>query len=79
TQRQHRMAFAIRLTHDGHQLIEDGRENRVIDGIIETGCPVHILQGMKDHDVPHAHEMKLVEHLPADDVVLTFIRDGDHR
>lgn len=60
-------------------LIEDGRENRVLDGIIETGCPVHILQGMKDADVPHAHAMKLVEHLPADDVVLTFIRDGDHR
>ncbi|MBX5165731.1 MULTISPECIES: carboxylesterase [unclassified Rhizobium] len=60
-------------------LLEDGRENRVLDGIIETGCPVHILQGMKDADVPHAHAMKLVEHLPADDVVLTFIRDGDHR
>ncbi|NNH43905.1 alpha/beta hydrolase [Rhizobium laguerreae] len=60
-------------------LIEDGRRNRVLDGIIETGCPVHILQGMKDPDVPHAHAMKLVEHLPADDVVLTFVRDGDHR
>ena len=60
-------------------LIEDGRANRVLDGIIETGCPVHILQGMKDADVPHAHAMKLAEHLPSDDVVLTFIRDGDHR
>ncbi|EJZ22042.1 alpha/beta hydrolase [Rhizobium sp. Pop5] len=60
-------------------LIEDGRRNRVLDGIIETGCPVHILQGMKDPDVPHVHAMKLVEHLPADDVVLTLIRDGDHR
>jgi pimeloyl-ACP methyl ester carboxylesterase len=60
-------------------LIEDGRDNRVLTGIIETGCPVHILQGMKDPDVPHSHAMKLVEHLPADDVVLTFVRDGDHR
>jgi pimeloyl-ACP methyl ester carboxylesterase len=60
-------------------LIEDGRQNRVLTGIIETGCPIHILQGMKDADVPYLHAMKLVEHLPADDVVLTFIRDGDHR
>jgi pimeloyl-ACP methyl ester carboxylesterase len=60
-------------------LIEDGRQNRVLEGIIETGCPVHILQGMKDADVPYTHAMKLVEHLPADDVVLTFVRDGDHR
>ena len=60
-------------------LIEDGRANRVLQGIIETGCPVHILQGMQDADVPYAHALKLIEHLPADDVVLTLIRDGDHR
>lgn len=60
-------------------LIEDGSENRVLTGIIDTGCPVHILQGMNDDDVPWRHAMKLVEHLPADDVVLTLVRDGDHR
>lgn len=60
-------------------LIEDGRQNRVLDGIIETGCPVHILQGMADPDVPWTHAMKLVEHLPSDNVVVTLIRDGDHR
>ncbi|MDQ0318369.1 pimeloyl-ACP methyl ester carboxylesterase [Pararhizobium capsulatum DSM 1112] len=60
-------------------LIDDGRENRVLKGIIETGCPVHILQGMQDPDVPYTHALRLVEHLPADDVVLTLIRDGDHR
>lgn len=60
-------------------LIEDGRRNRVMTGIIETGCPIHILQGMADPDVPYSHALKLVEFLPADDVVLTLIRDGDHR
>lgn len=60
-------------------LIEDGRNNLVLKGIIETGCPVHILQGMKDDDVPYSHALKLLEHLPADDVVLSLIRDGDHR
>ena len=60
-------------------LIEDGRRNRVLEGIIDTHCPVHILQGMADPDVPYAHAMRLVEHLPADDVTLSFVRDGDHR
>lgn len=60
-------------------LMEDGRLNRVLQGVITTGCPVHILQGMQDTSVPHAHALKLMEHLPADDVVLTLIRDGDHR
>ncbi|NBB47944.1 alpha/beta fold hydrolase [Rhizobium sp. CRIBSB] len=61
------------------ELMEDGAKNRVLTGVIETGCPVHILQGMKDPDVPHQHALKLMEFLPLDDVVLTLIRDGDHR
>jgi pimeloyl-ACP methyl ester carboxylesterase len=61
------------------RLIEDGRVNRVLQGVIETGCPVHILQGMLDPDVPYGHALKLMEHLPSDDVVMTLIRDGDHR
>ncbi|HBF30791.1 alpha/beta hydrolase, partial [Rhizobium sp.] len=60
-------------------LIDDGRRNSVLRGIIETGCPVHILQGMADPDVPYRHALTLMEHLPADDVVLTLVRDGDHR
>ncbi|MDX3977097.1 alpha/beta hydrolase [Shinella sp.] len=61
------------------KLIEDGRDNRVLTGAIETGCPVHILQGMADPDVPYGHAIRLMEHLSGDDVVLTMIRDGDHR
>ncbi|SIP92922.1 Pimeloyl-ACP methyl ester carboxylesterase [Rhizobium sp. RU33A] len=60
-------------------LMDDGAQNRVLIGLIETGCPVHILQGMKDPDVPYQHALKLMEFLPLDDVVLTLIRDGDHR
>ncbi|WP_159586804.1 alpha/beta hydrolase [Chelativorans xinjiangense] len=60
-------------------LFEDGRKNRVLEGIINTHCPVHILQGMADTDVPYNHAMRLVEHLPADDVTLSLVRDGDHR
>jgi pimeloyl-ACP methyl ester carboxylesterase len=76
---EERSAYSLEPNIYTRSLLEDGRENRVLTGIIETGCPVHILQGMKDPDVPYQHAMKLVEHLPADDVVLTFVRDGDHR
>ncbi len=60
-------------------LIEDGRRHLMLGAPIVTGCPVHVLQGMEDPDVPWAHAMTLVEHLPADDVALTLIKDGDHR
>lgn len=60
-------------------LIEDGRRNRVMTGPIDTHCPVHVLQGMADPDVPHEHALKLVSLLPADDMTLSLIPDGDHR
>ena len=60
-------------------LIEDGRRNQVMTGPIDTFCPVHVLQGMRDPDVPYAHALKLVGLLPADDVTLSLIPDGDHR
>src|SRR5690606_42079213 len=60
-------------------LIEDGRDNLVMTGPIDTHCPVHILQGLDDPDVPPAHAMKLASLLPADDVTLSLIPQGDHR
>jgi pimeloyl-ACP methyl ester carboxylesterase len=60
-------------------LIEDGRKNLVLGAPIELGCPVRILQGVQDPDVPYAHAMKLVSCLAQDDVVLTLVKDGDHR
>ena len=61
------------------KLIDEGRNHLLLGGAIEVGCPVHILQGAKDPDVPWKHAFALVHRLPADDVVLTMIQDGDHR
>lgn len=60
-------------------LIEDGRKHLVLGSAIDVGCPVHILQGGQDPDVPWRHAFALAHRLPADDVVLTMIQDGDHR
>jgi pimeloyl-ACP methyl ester carboxylesterase len=60
-------------------LIEDGRKHLVLGSSINVGCPVRILQGAKDPDVPWQHAFALTSQLPSDDVVLTLIQDGDHR
>ena len=60
-------------------LIEDGRRHLLLGGLIETGCPVRILQGVEDPDVPWGHAVELVSRLAQDDVVLTLVKDGDHR
>ncbi|MDO9412089.1 MAG: alpha/beta hydrolase [Pseudolabrys sp.] len=61
------------------QLIEEGRNHLMLGGLIEPGCPVHILQGVQDRDVPWRHAVELVSRFSRDDVVLTLIKDGDHR
>jgi len=61
------------------QLIEEGRKHLLLGGLIETGCPVHILQGVQDPDVPWRHAEQLVTRFTRDDVVFTLIKDGDHR
>jgi pimeloyl-ACP methyl ester carboxylesterase len=60
-------------------LIEEGRNHLLLGRAIEVGCPVRILQGVQDPDVPWRHALALADRLPSDDVVLTMIRDGDHR
>ena len=60
-------------------LIEDGKTHLLFGRGIETGCPVTILQGARDKDVPKEHSMKLVQHLLTDPVTLTLVPDGEHR
>lgn len=60
-------------------LIEDGRNHLLLGGSIDVGCPVRILQGAQDPDVPWKHAFALAQRLPAEDVVLTMVQDGDHR
>jgi pimeloyl-ACP methyl ester carboxylesterase len=60
-------------------LIEEGRNHLLLGSAIEVGCPVRILQGAQDPDVPWQHAFALTQRLPSDDVVLTMIQDGDHR
>jgi pimeloyl-ACP methyl ester carboxylesterase len=59
-------------------LIEDGRRNLVLGGTISLSCPVRILQGMQDPDVPWQHAMTLVDRLEGDPI-LALIKQGDHR
>jgi pimeloyl-ACP methyl ester carboxylesterase len=61
------------------KLIEEARGHLMLGGLIENRCPVHILQGVQDPDVPWQHAVELVSRFSSDDVVLTLIKDGDHR
>jgi pimeloyl-ACP methyl ester carboxylesterase len=60
-------------------LIEDGDRHLISGRLVETACPIHIIQGRQDQDVPWQHAAALVSRLASDDVVFTLIKDGEHR
>jgi pimeloyl-ACP methyl ester carboxylesterase len=59
-------------------LIEDGRNNLILQDRLKLPFPVRTLQGMQDPDVPWNHALKLVDVIDGD-VRLTLIKNGDHR
>ncbi|HAC60284.1 MAG TPA: alpha/beta hydrolase [Rhodobiaceae bacterium] len=61
------------------KLIEEGRNHLILDAPIPVACPVRILQGMKDPDVPWAHAMRLVDALTSENVTINLSKSGDHR
>ena len=61
------------------RLVEEGRRHLVMGGEIAIHCPVRILQGMRDEDVPYAHALAFADRLASRDVALTLIKEGDHR
>jgi len=60
-------------------LIADGRTRLLLDQTIPLHCPVRLLHGQRDPDVPWRTSMRLAERLQSDDVQVTLVKDGDHR
>ena len=60
-------------------LIEDGRKHLVLRDEIPIHCPVILVQGMQDPEVPFETSIKLARRLAASDVSVTLVKNGDHR
>lgn len=60
-------------------LIEDGRNNLLLRDAINLFCPVRLIQGQKDADVPWQTALKIADCLASEDVEITLVKDGDHR
>jgi len=60
-------------------LIEDGRNHLLLSAPIALDCPVRLLQGQADPDVPWEMVLRIAEHIASPDVHVTVVKDGDHR
>jgi len=50
-----------------------------LDGAIDLACPVRLLHGKADADVPWKISLRLEAALRSDDIQVTLVEDGDHR
>ncbi len=53
--------------------------SHLLDRPIPIDCPVRLLHGQADRDVPFAISLKLAAALRSPDVQVTLVKDGDHR
>ncbi len=61
------------------RLIEEGREHLLLRKPIPIGCPVRLIHGVADPDVPWQISIRLAEQLESGDVEVTLVKSGGHR
>ena len=61
------------------RLIEEGRAHLVLRAPLPISCPVHLIHGQKDPDVPWETSLRLAAHVASEDVTVELIKDGEHR
>lgn len=61
------------------KLFDDARQYLLLQKEIPVNCPVRIIHGRQDADVPWRKSERIKEKLAAGDVKITWVQDGDHR
>jgi len=61
------------------KLIEDGRSCLLLRNEIALDCPVRLIHGLQDKDVPWTTSQKISERLRSEDVETIFVKNGEHR
>ena len=60
-------------------LIEEGRDHLLLRAPIALECPIRLLQGMRDEDVPWRTALRIAGLVKSENVTVELIKDGDHR
>lgn len=60
-------------------LLEEGMQQCILDGPILLNCPVRLIQGMKDKEVPWQKAQKIMDAVTTQDKALYLREKSDHR
>ncbi len=58
---------------------QSGQSNLRLTGVVGIDCPVRLIHGQNDPDVPWETSLKLAAALRSSDVQTILLKDGDHR
>jgi pimeloyl-ACP methyl ester carboxylesterase len=58
---------------------QSGQDNMRLNGEIGIDCPVRLIHGQCDPDVPWQTSLNLAARLRSSDVQTILVKDGDHR
>jgi pimeloyl-ACP methyl ester carboxylesterase len=61
------------------KLLEDNAQNLVLNAPLPIACPVRLIHGMRDPDVPWQKTLKIAEQLASENVEIVLSKDGEHR
>ncbi|MGB4057137.1 MAG: alpha/beta hydrolase [Alphaproteobacteria bacterium] len=61
------------------KLYEESQSHMVLDRPRSIDCPVCLIQGMQDKDVPWETAVKIQKNFSGSEIDVVFVEDGDHR
>ena len=72
-------AYSPEPTPVTKRLVDEARGHELLKGRIPLACPVRLIHGTADPDVPWQLSLEVMEKLESRDVELRLVKDGDHR
>lgn len=61
-----------------YDFIQESREQNLLDDVIPVTCPVHLIHGMADADVPWEYAPIIANQLASDQVEISMVKSGEH-
>lgn len=62
-----------------YDFIQEAERHCVLSSPLPITCPVRLLHGLKDEDIPWQISMKVAEHVISTDVDIILRKNGQHR
>lgn len=61
------------------KMVQDAKANEILKKPLLLDCPILLVHGLEDKDVPWEYSKRLLDHCTSQNITLTLIKNGDHR